>query len=78
MRKRKRKWPRIMALVLVMLVLTGSVALMLVDSFAPDQTLIPQSLVKLPSNVVAAVLKPMQSAVSWVKTAFPGIWKAGN
>lgn len=78
MRKRKRKWPRIMALVLVMLVLTGSVALMLVDSFAPDQTLIPQSLVKLPSNVVAAVLKPMQSAVSWVKNGISGYlesWK---
>ena len=66
MAKPKRKWIRIAAMVVAAVVLIGSVALVLVEKFAPDQTYIPQSLVSIPSTVISTILKPFQGVFSWV------------
>jgi len=65
MRKKKRKWPKLVATILVTALLAGAVSLVLVEKFAPEQTYIPQSLVELPSKFVAAALKPFQGVFSW-------------
>lgn len=78
MRKNQRKWPKILVMVLAVTVLTGSVALVLVEKFAPNQTYIPQSLVSLPSRVVSALVKPFQSAFAWASQGVSGYlesWK---
>lgn len=78
MAKPKRKWPKITAMVLAATVLTGSLALVLVEKFAPNQTYIPQSIVELPSKVIAAVMSPMQSAFAWATDGVSGYlesWK---
>lgn len=81
-KKRKRKkWPKILALVLVSTLVTGSLALVIVEKVAPDQTYIPQSIVQLPSKALKAVFQPMQSAVAWFThnvTGYLGSWKLRN
>lgn len=78
MAKPKRKWPRILAMVLIVVLLAGSLSLVLVGHFLPTQEYIPQSLVDFPSTVVAMVVKPFQSALSWVTGGVSGYlesWK---
>ncbi len=65
MRKKKRKWPGIVIKALLALVLAGSVSLVLVDKLAPDQEYIPQSIVKVPGQIVSTVFKPLQGAFAW-------------
>lgn len=78
MAKKKRKWPKYAAMGVTAGLLTGSLALVLVDKFAPDQTYLPQSLVQLPSKAVAAVLRPFQGAFAWATQGVTGYlesWK---
>lgn len=63
--KKKTKGLRIVAMVLGLTLLIGSVALVLVENLMPAQQYIPQNIVSLPSRVVSAALKPFQSAFSW-------------
>lgn len=65
MRKKKRKWPKILAMVFVATLLAGSVSLVLVEKLSPDQTYIPKSIVRLPSTIVAAVMKPFEGVFAW-------------
>ncbi|MDR0897696.1 MAG: rod shape-determining protein MreC [Oscillospiraceae bacterium] len=65
--RKKRVWPKRLAMGFLALVLVAGVALEMVNAFAPaDQTLIPQSLVKLPGRVVAMVVQPLQRGFSWL------------
>lgn len=78
MAKPKSKWPRYIALFLVTALVTGSLALVLVDKLAPTQAYIPQSIVKLPGRVVSTILKPFQSAFAWASGGISGYlqnWK---
>lgn len=78
MAKPKPKWPRILAMVLVVVLLAGSLSLVLVDKLMPEQTYIPSGLVTFPSRVVAAVLKPFQSTFTWAANGVSGYlesWK---
>lgn len=72
MAKPKRKWPRIVAMVLVAILLTGTLSLVLVEKIAPDQTMIPQEIVQLPSTLIAAVIKPLQVGFSKVTQGVTG------
>lgn len=72
MAKPKRKWPRIVAMILVGTVLIGGVSLVLVDKFAPDQTYIPQSIVQIPGEVVSGIIRPMQGIFAWMSNGVNG------
>lgn len=62
----KMKPLKLVALIAVALVLLGSVSLVLVEKFQPEQTLIPKALVSLPSKVVSFVMKPFQTTFTWI------------
>lgn len=72
MAKPKRKWPRILAMVLTASLLTGFLALALVEQLAPTQEYIPQGLVSLPGRIVSAVVKPFQGAFAWATAQVTG------
>ncbi|MCL1964750.1 MAG: rod shape-determining protein MreC [Firmicutes bacterium] len=72
MRKKKRKWPKILAMTLIVSLLTGSVALVLVEKFSPDQTYLPQRLVRLPSTVVSMAITPLQGVFAWAARGVSG------
>lgn len=65
MHKKKRKWPKVVAMVLVLTVLVGAVSLVLVEKFAPEQQYLPGSVVALPSKAVSLLISPFQRAFSW-------------
>lgn len=69
MRKKKRRWPKIAAMVLVLTLLLSAVSLVLVEKFAPDQEYLPASVVSLPSRAVSLLLKPLQGVFSWATAA---------
>ena len=62
----KTKPLKLAVLIIIAVVMTGSMALVLVEKFQPEQTMIPQRLVSLPSSVVSFVMKPFQGLFSWV------------
>ena len=76
--KKQLKWPKWTAMVLVAAILVGSVALVLVEKFAPDQTMISQRIVSVPSRVVSFVMRPLQGVFTWATNGIYGYlesWK---
>lgn len=63
------KWPKRFVLGFIVLFMVGNVALVLVEKFQPEQTLIPKNLVSMPSTVLSFVMKPFQSTFSWVSNS---------
>lgn len=77
-KKKQRNWPKQIVLAVIALLMLGSVSLVLVEKFTPDQTMIPQQIVSMPSRVVSFLMKPLQSAFSWVAHGVSGYlesWK---
>ncbi len=72
---KKRKGPKLIVMGLLAAVLVGSVAMVLVEKFSPDQTMIPQSIVEFPSKLVSTLMKPMQGAFAWAGNTVSGYFE---
>lgn len=77
-RKKRKRWPRIVALGALTTLVAGMLILALVDKFAPDQTYVPKSMTELPAKVISAVMQPLQKGFASVSNGVTGYlenWK---
>ncbi|GHU73021.1 hypothetical protein AGMMS49992_10290 [Clostridia bacterium] len=65
-RKRRIRWPIMLAAVVVFLTLASAMTLVLIEEYLPAQTFIPQSIVTLPREFITSVIKPVESAAAWL------------
>ncbi len=72
---KKKRWPKLLAMGMTAVLLVVSLALVLVEKLAPDQTYIPQNIVRIPSRIVAAAMQPLQSAFAWAGNAVSGYFR---
>ncbi|GHU67683.1 hypothetical protein FACS1894184_07980 [Clostridia bacterium] len=65
-KKKRIRWPLILAAVVVFFMLASALALVLVEEYLPGQDLIPKSIVQWPRETISNVLKPVEGATAWI------------